>query len=420
MLPRRVGDSGSNYVEKHESHRFRSGRHHAHTRFGLGSYSSQEYLLGPRKLVRLSSLPNTDKSLSGFDSVKYDLPFYDNSFDLVRMANLSLAIPYLSWPRVLSEVRRVLTQGGRLELIDDHIFFPYGNSPSPPPTPTITPTRSTIDSFCSIDYDDSIPDDGSTVVDDDVTIRQKLLPPTPSVDRVAEWEERAENARGLETMFQRMLEKEFRISSRASAFTLTSLQSIFGRSNSKKFKSYHLALAAAEDEHDKNADSTADGKKPWIIDWDRKDKKRGASGDDTHVTPSKYPDTIAAKAVACLGISTSPSKYPDGISPKAAGRLGIPARPCRPYAQSPGLVLYPSTFIPMDPMHLEMHACKHMHVLLGCKLSLARVMADVKDDKGEPMVKRDELDDLLWEYEWYCHASFCFVRADLELIAFFC
>ena len=61
-------------------------------------------------------------------SCKQRLPFSDNSFDLVRMSCLALCITSDSWVFVLQEVSRVLIAGGRLELIDDLIFFPYGKS----------------------------------------------------------------------------------------------------------------------------------------------------------------------------------------------------------------------------------------------------------------------------------------------------
>ncbi|KAF5332767.1 hypothetical protein D9611_005097 [Ephemerocybe angulata] len=57
------------------------------------------------------------------------LPFHAKSFEFVRMANLSLCIPYDAWMPLLAEVRRVLTNGGRLELIDDEMLFPYGEEP---------------------------------------------------------------------------------------------------------------------------------------------------------------------------------------------------------------------------------------------------------------------------------------------------
>jgi len=59
-------------------------------------------------------------------SVNYKFPFPDDTFDFVRMANLALCIPYDKWEFVLGQVHRVLTPGGRLELIDDDIYFPYG------------------------------------------------------------------------------------------------------------------------------------------------------------------------------------------------------------------------------------------------------------------------------------------------------
>ena len=73
-------------------------------------------------------------------SINYKLPFPDNTFDFVRMANLVLCIPYDKWEFVLGQVLRVLTPGGRLELIDDQIYFPYGDAPkdlSPPLSPDL-------------------------------------------------------------------------------------------------------------------------------------------------------------------------------------------------------------------------------------------------------------------------------------------
>ncbi|KAJ3536941.1 hypothetical protein NM688_g6767 [Phlebia brevispora] len=52
------------------------------------------------------------------------LPYEDNTFDLVRAANLALCIPYHCWLPFLREVKRILRVGGRLELIDDEFFFP--------------------------------------------------------------------------------------------------------------------------------------------------------------------------------------------------------------------------------------------------------------------------------------------------------
>ncbi|KAJ7044958.1 hypothetical protein C8F04DRAFT_1249405 [Mycena alexandri] len=63
------------------------------------------------------------------DFLKYALPFPDRQFELVRMANLALAIPRARMEFVLKEVRRVLAPGGRLELVDDQTLFAYGDPP---------------------------------------------------------------------------------------------------------------------------------------------------------------------------------------------------------------------------------------------------------------------------------------------------
>jgi SAM-dependent methyltransferase len=63
-------------------------------------------------------------------SLRQQLPFGNDTFDLVRMSCLALCITSDSWGFVLQEVCRVLVAGGRLEFIDDQIFFPYGKASS--------------------------------------------------------------------------------------------------------------------------------------------------------------------------------------------------------------------------------------------------------------------------------------------------
>src|SRR5437016_3822161 len=64
------------------------------------------------------------------------LPFADKSFEYVRMANLVYCIPYTYWESLFAEVRRILTNNGRLEIIDDQLFFPYGEPPTDPKPPS--------------------------------------------------------------------------------------------------------------------------------------------------------------------------------------------------------------------------------------------------------------------------------------------
>jgi len=78
-------------------------------------------------LPGLDSMENV-KFVQG-DFLNYKLPFPSKTFDYIRMANLVLCIPFDKWETLMTEVHRVLAPGGRLEFIDDQIFFPYGNPP---------------------------------------------------------------------------------------------------------------------------------------------------------------------------------------------------------------------------------------------------------------------------------------------------
>ncbi|KAL5519176.1 hypothetical protein ACEPAH_859 [Sanghuangporus vaninii] len=69
--------------------------------------------------------PHPNVTLKSGNFVAYRLPFDPGSFDLVRLANLTEAIPLHRWEHVLVEVRRVLKPAGRIEIIDDEISFPY-------------------------------------------------------------------------------------------------------------------------------------------------------------------------------------------------------------------------------------------------------------------------------------------------------
>jgi len=97
---------------------------------------------------------------------------------------------------------------------------------------------------------------------------------------------------------------------------------------------------------------------------------------------------------------------PPAISVKAADRLAFSQSPSQGTAQSPGLILWPSTFIPVEPLALEMHACKHMHVLLGCKAALSDFIQDIKGADDKAHISQEELNDLTWEYECFRRKRF--------------
>lgn len=427
------------------------------------------------------------------------------------MANLSLAIPQCSWLPVLLEVRRVLAPGGRLELIDDQILFPYDESPSlPQPTPQPSCSRETASSFDSASHEDiTSTSAASTLMDEPTHLQHTLRERLPPEDTAGEWATHAENSRGLETVFESMLLKKYGIHHRPQDIIDVVLSHVFGHKHANQIKSMHLALAPPGCSE---SDWMMDGICPEV------DLINGQSGDgpiDLEETPREGtnddqskpirpqhprsnlgPHNISAKAADILGIGVpepgsesnrhiqSPergiartggrklhssmkwknrwsdgarrrrasmeslqSDIPEAISPKAAERLGIaPANrkswgsqrstgsqssgtlradhsssewTCRDSiisdtdsvkatdcvgitssTQSSGLILWPSTFIPVEPLELEMHACKHMHILLGCKAALSDFIQDIKGPDGQAHISQDELNDLTWEYEW--------------------
>ena len=526
-----------------------------------------------------------------YHSLRHHLPFANKSFDFVRMANLTLCIPYDKWEFVLSEVHRVLTIDGRLELIDDQIFFPYGPSPA-------MPTPMQIDKEASLfgeDDEDTLKDDstgeGDSMETDSTLISEpdfssshdqpkqttvlelrdnnflrpplpKLLMPLTPIDHdtredpiatpyppmtipSASWSLQAAASRDMETVFQNMLNHKFGIHTRPSDFVVDMMKDVFG--NGRKLKSFHLKLAPRDsctivpnsssvssggsveggsDKDDKTsrikakvtAQKINEIARPWFtVEWDNEERKkpkrerkwgksdsaahrRAAEGGLRPHTPDiSIPGSINAKAAGRLGIREDTSKRPSfpeknhGAPPdcldstrerkssevrdtppipekvrettvpietikgaegqadmlhdpipsvdstKAGSGLGnshstlsaataTPARDrrsfssfsstCSTTSQSPGLLLWPATFLPLSPLELEMHACKHVHTLLGCKPALAEFIDTYVDEHGTRSVSDEEFDQAIWDYEWYVCTRNMFQAANVQLISF--
>lgn len=380
--------------------------------------------------MRVFSLVQCYPFLTNSRSVKYKLPFPKNTFDLVRMANLSLCVSYERWEHVLSEVRRVLAQGGRLELIDDYLYFPYTKRP-PQPSADFNGIPSVQRSSSSFDDDDveteedtdaerrdGDGDDGDDDDDDDfVSTKSRLsslvdtddLPPQPTYDPVSEWNQYVDNSKALEKLFEDMLSRKFSIHPRPSKFLDEVFDKVFGRYNQRRLHEFNLYLAPpSSQDSDNSSVGSSDGQgsaslkkagkdfAKWVtnVEWDHhkeKEKKPRTKGDRS--SEESLPNL---------------SMVPDMISVKAAGRLGI--KPTSPQSshlhptQSPGLILWPATFIPIDPFELEMHACKHLHSLIGCKAALTEFLQDVAREQ-KLSFDQQMVDDLIWDYERYVNLA---------------
>lgn len=314
-------------------------------------------------------------------SVKQPLPFPDGSFQLVRMANLALCIPYEKWEFVLDQIWRVLAVGGRLEFIDDHVFFPYGKPPLLNPRPQSPPAPqldmmipSTVFSRMSLtdvinpnvreDTDSQIYDlygveeedensDGDTVASG-----RRLETPTPhtrSSSRSSRsgslhgtlvdpevWHDQAAAAREVESLFEHMMNVKFGIHLRPSEFVLEMLMRVFG--GVKEMNAMHLTLAPPE-------------------------QSEGQGGNQR------------------------PNGRPRSGRPAAPAALDLDA-----LSHCPGLVLWPSTFIPMPLSELETHASKHMRILLSCKTALVDFASEIADqDEGD--TQSEAAMEAMWEYQ---------------------
>ena len=339
-------------------------------------------------------------------SLKQRLPFDDDSFDLVRMSCLALCITPDSWIFVLQEVCRVLVIGGRLELIDDLIFFPYGkestlldipDSPSDSPVPSIAPRldisipSASFTTFSIYDSETNNPGLGAAVDNeeprhfyelyeveeedaedtatlsgrDDVHALAALADPShnpraPRQTRInnssssdvnlRSWTRAHATSEDLEALFDHMLLHKFGINKNPSEFVLGLMKEVFG--HAQEINTMHLTLAP--------------------------------------------PKTVISDVNASRGRQSSSSVSAEAYMPGGSQFSRSSRRESMGLSQAPGLVLWPSTFIPMDQSQIEIHASKHLRMLLSCNNFLLEHAIEVTDD--EEIDERAVL-EALEEYE---------------------
>ncbi|KAG6854156.1 hypothetical protein C0991_010067 [Blastosporella zonata] len=312
-------------------------------------------------------------------------PFQKNQFQLVRMANLSLCIPYDKWESVLAEVHRVLSVNGRLELIDDEILFPYAPPPASrpasisgpitklPPAPTLTKGPSFFDEGAEDEDDVASVNTESTLVSDgdtssplhrrrqsstststshshnaDALLRVPVspgapdLPPTPNSavtikpadtdtgSYLPDWSEEASTCKDVETVYRNMLHTKFGVHSQPSKFVPDVIQHVFG--NMGEIKSYHLRLAP-KDADKEFGTSASDLVGMGVLDEkDGKpisDSKKGRKWFGSDLDKEEKRRKKVSKPSIPIGLSTMPkspgpnSPSPERLSAKAVGRLGI-------------------------------------------------------------------------------------------------
>lgn len=332
------------------------------------------------------------------------------------------------------EVFRILAVGGRLELIDDEIVFPYGPTPESDSKQSKPVVQSVFDDFDDDDDDtleddsgdaemtlvnvqDSLPDryagkisplniskrhsDSSSM--DDFALVSPTLAETPleehSAGIMSTWAHQASECHHLETIFEKMLKAKYDVHSQPSEFLQDLVLFVFGRGNVEKERTFQLKLAP------KNANEfyglSASSESKEILSDKEDDWSSNSSDSGVGFPPRKISmereigymsDHVSAKAAGRLGITYS--------ALAAATAASVRQRTHTTPTQSPGIILWPSTYFPMPPSELEMHACKNLHVLLGCKHALAEYIQSFKEQDGKNFIEDGICNDLLWEYEW--------------------
>ncbi|KAJ4497763.1 hypothetical protein C8R41DRAFT_917148 [Lentinula lateritia] len=318
--------------------------------------------------------------------LKQPLPFPDQSFDLVRMANLTYAISYDKWEYVLGEVCRVLSIGGRLELIDDHIFFPYGKPLSSPPTlPPINSEAHRRNRPSSQEpYDPDLygvraDDEGDA--SDTATLNGNRAGPRPhrnarssplgvttsaatsafvSVPNVEfqYWTEQVDASQELEALFEQMMNFRFGIHLCPSEFIQEMLSQIFG--HSREVRTMHLTTAL----HDTRPITP------------------------TNTFPADSKESLSAQRTRASS-SHAPDPDVEPVDPNE-----------RNSELSPGLVLWPSTLLPMSNTELQAHAMKHPRILLSSKAALSDHASETLDIDTED----DTFMEAMWEYESFLNS----------------
>lgn len=249
------------------------------------------------------------------------------------MADLTYAIPFDQWEQVLREAKRVLAVGGRLELIDDDVFFPYSDttllpaqlwsytlhppsrshSPQSRRTTTSSYVSSSLSGFDSVSETESntLYTDSFITTADTETISSPRKPPDARTMALRTASEE------VEALFGYMVNHKLGLNLRLHAFLFDALQRIFG------------GLA-------------------------------------------REVDTMR------LGVEGSPST-------------------------ASGLVLWPSTCIPMRPADIEPHAMRHCRTVLMCKELMTEYALEVSNEED---IDDETISEALWDYAEYAFGAF--------------
>lgn len=336
------------------------------------------------------------------------------------MANLTIAIPHDKWSFIVAEARRVLKIGGQLEIIDDEMLFPYGTIP----VVTSTTSPHSQDSLtsgtrhCSLDttnIDSSISpptlrgsevDDSDCTLTDEVTTRLESRLAMAGCQRRSiayfqQWVTNRQIAQDVERTFTGMLRKRS-VHLSPKDFVPDLLKYTFGSGNVSATQTYNISLAPAlfTPHPTDPASSKYQDEKPTFPDGDLDKRLEEGGPESEQDIPNRGVFSLrqSAKAAGRLGIS-----YSDLVAATASARrlphdvqYSTVSRTSQPF----GIIIAPSSFVPLSATEIEFHTCKWMHTLLGCRPAIFDYVRSHLDEMGRGLVSDSELKEALWTYEW--------------------
>jgi hypothetical protein len=298
------------------------------------------------------------------------------------------AIPGNRWDFVLSEVHRVLSPGGRLELIHDQLCF-SSIGPETPVSCAFTPSTNSFDSPSNF-FEATKRKAGMT---NGPLPRSKKSP-------YEDWEAEIRNCNDIERLYLDMLAQRYGVHPQPYAILVDTIRRRFGSKGLVNVSDAHVCLPSQEfmtrsrAGHPKSAKSKKREFSISItIDWGE-DKPRKTIG--------KLPATPQAPPSQSLSLTS----LPPVLSKKAANMMGVvQLSPVGAPYQPPGVVVVHSssedtrrmTFHSMSSTELDMHSNKHVHSVISAKLALEAHVDELRK-KGKPSMSHEALNDALWQY----------------------
>jgi len=323
------------------------------------------------------------------------LPFPDNSFDYVRLNNTTAVIPGERWDFIVSEVHRVLSPGGRFELIHDQLCF----SSIGPETPVGCTFASSVN---KLDPPSNFLEAAKRKVGmkSTATSRSKNSP-------YEDWEAEMRNCSDIERLYLDMLAQRYGVHPQPYVTFVDALQRRFGSKSPVKVSNAHVCLPSQEF----MTRSCATAGEPKSAKSKKREFSISVTIDWGQDKPSKTIGKLPAPAPPrprprpppeCLSLTN----LPPVLSQKAASLMGVAQlSPVGAPYQPPGVVVAHCSpegtrrmaFFPMSPTELDMHSNKHVHSIISAKLALEAHIDELRK-KGRPSMSHEALDDALWQY----------------------